>query len=99
MPSISAARLRLPPTVKLKVSRDEINKGDPVTVSWEVKKDKTVELNGQKVEKIGARTVTPEQTTTFEVKATLNDSEREKLRRTADWLLRERNRTVGEIAQ
>jgi hypothetical protein len=49
-----------PPTVKLKVSRDEINKGDPVTLSWESKKAKTVELNGQQVEKIGAQTVTPE---------------------------------------
>jgi peptidoglycan-associated lipoprotein len=57
------------PTVKLKVTRDEINKGDPVIVSWEAKKAKTVELNGQKVEKIGAQTVTPEQTTTFEVMA------------------------------
>jgi peptidoglycan-associated lipoprotein len=58
-----------PPTAKLKVSRDEINKGDPVTVSWESKKAKTVELNGQKVEKIGAQTVTPEQTTTYELVA------------------------------
>jgi peptidoglycan-associated lipoprotein len=57
------------PMVKLKVSRDEINKGDPVTVRWESKKAKTVELNGQKVEKIGAQTLTPEQTTTFEVVA------------------------------
>jgi peptidoglycan-associated lipoprotein len=57
------------PTVKLKVSREEINKGDPVTVSWESKKAKRVELNGQKVERIGAQTVTPEQTTTFEVMA------------------------------
>ncbi len=57
------------PTVSLKISRDEINKGDPVTVSWESKKAKTVELNGQKVEKIGAQTVTPEQTTTYEILA------------------------------
>lgn len=58
-----------PPVAKLKVSRGEINKGDPVTVSWESKKAKTVELNGQKVEKIGAQTVTPEQTTTYELVA------------------------------
>jgi peptidoglycan-associated lipoprotein len=57
------------PMVKLKVSRDEINKGDPVTVRWESKKAKAVELNGQKVEKIGAQTLTPEQTLTFEVVA------------------------------
>jgi peptidoglycan-associated lipoprotein len=58
-----------PPVVTLKVSREEINRGDPVTVSWESKKAKSVELNGQKVEKIGAQTVTPDQTTTFEVVA------------------------------
>jgi peptidoglycan-associated lipoprotein len=58
-----------PPTVKLKVSRDEVNRGDPVTVSWESKKAKTVELNGQKVEKIGAQTMTPDQTTTYELVA------------------------------
>jgi peptidoglycan-associated lipoprotein len=57
------------PMVKIKVSRDEINKGDPVTVRWESKKAKAVELNGQKVERIGAQTVAPEQTTTFEVVA------------------------------
>ena len=51
-----------PPTVKLKVSRDQVRAGDPVTVSWESKNAKTIELNGQKVEKIGAKTMTPDQT-------------------------------------
>jgi peptidoglycan-associated lipoprotein len=58
-----------PPTVKLKVSRDQVRPGDPVTVSWESKNAKTIELNGQKVEKIGAKTVTPDQTTKYEVVA------------------------------
>ncbi|MBX3278664.1 MAG: OmpA family protein [Acidobacteria bacterium] len=58
-----------PPTVKLKVSRDEVRAGDPVTVSWETKNAKTIELNGQSVEKIGAKTVTPDQTTNYEVVA------------------------------
>jgi peptidoglycan-associated lipoprotein len=58
-----------PPTVKLKVSRDEIKQGDPVTVSWESKNAKSIELNGQKVEKIGAKTVTPGDTTKYEVVA------------------------------
>jgi hypothetical protein len=44
------------PMVKLKVSRDEINKGDPVTVRWESKKAKTFELNGQKDEYYNVRT-------------------------------------------
>lgn len=57
------------PAVKIKVSRNEINSGDPITVSWEANKAKTVELNGQKVESIGAQSLTPEQTTTFEVVA------------------------------
>jgi peptidoglycan-associated lipoprotein len=56
-----------PPTAKLKVSRSEIKQGDPVTVSWETKDAKTIELNGEKVEKIGAKTYTPKETTTYEV--------------------------------
>lgn len=58
-----------PPTVKLKVSRDEIKQGDPVTVSWESKNAKSIELNGQKVDKIGAKTVSPDDTTKYEVVA------------------------------
>ncbi len=58
-----------PPAVKIKVSRDEVRQGDPVTVSWEAKNAKTIELNGQKVEKIGARTVTPADTTSYQVVA------------------------------
>lgn len=56
-----------PPAVKIKVSRDEVRQGDPVTVSWEAKNAKTIELNGQKVEKIGAKTMTPSDTTKYEV--------------------------------
>lgn len=56
-----------PPQVQLKVSRNEVRKGDPVTVSWETKNAKSIELNGQKVEKIGAKTFTPDQNTTYEV--------------------------------
>jgi peptidoglycan-associated lipoprotein len=55
--------------VKLKVSRNEIKQGDPVTVSWESKRAKAVELNGKAVEKIGAETVSPKQTTAFEIVA------------------------------
>ena len=59
-----------PPTAKIKVSRSEIKPGDPVTVSWETKNGKTVQLNGQKVDKIGAKTFTPTDTTNFEIVAT-----------------------------
>ncbi len=58
-----------PPTVKLKMSRNDIKQGDPVTVSWESKSAKSVVLNGKAVGKIGAETVTPKQTTTFEIVA------------------------------
>jgi len=58
-----------PPQVKLKVSRNEVKQGDPVTVSWESKRAKSIELNGKAVEKIGAETVTPKQTSTFEIVA------------------------------
>lgn len=58
-----------PPTAKLRVSRNEIKAGDPVTVSWETKNAKSIELNGEKVEKIGAKTVSPGGSTTFEVVA------------------------------
>jgi len=57
------------PSAKLKVSRNEVKQGDPVTVSWETKNAKTIELNGEKVQAIGAKTVTPSQTTNFEVVA------------------------------
>jgi peptidoglycan-associated lipoprotein len=56
-----------PPVAKIKVSRTEVKPGDPVTVSWETKNAKKIEVNGEKVEKIGAKTVTPKQTTTYEV--------------------------------
>jgi peptidoglycan-associated lipoprotein len=58
-----------PPTAKLKVSQTEIKQGDPITVSWETKDAKTVELNGEKVEKIGAKSLVPKDTTTYEVVA------------------------------
>lgn len=58
-----------PPAAKIKVSRNEIKSGDPVTVSWETKNASSIELNGEKVEKIGAKTVSPKDTTKFEVVA------------------------------
>ncbi|MEP7270418.1 MAG: OmpA family protein [Acidobacteriota bacterium] len=66
---VSLAAGCAPPAVKVKVSRDEVRQGDPVTVSWEVKNSKDIQLNGQKVEKIGAKTMTPADTTKFEVVA------------------------------
>jgi len=58
-----------PPTAKLAVSRNEVNSGEPVTVKWETKNAKEITLNGEKVEKIGAKSVIPTATTKYEVVA------------------------------
>lgn len=58
-----------PPTAKIKVTRNEIKAGEPVTVSWETKNAKSIELNGEKVEKIGAKTYTPGADANYEVVA------------------------------
>lgn len=58
-----------PPTAKLTVSRNDIKAGEPVTVKWETKNAKEVTLNGEKVDKIGGKSVIPKDTTKFEVVA------------------------------
>ncbi|MCG3159700.1 MAG: hypothetical protein JMDDDDMK_00715 [Acidobacteria bacterium] len=58
-----------PPTAKLTVSRNDIKSGEPVTVKWETKNAKEVTLNGEKVDKIGGKSVIPKDTTKFEVVA------------------------------
>lgn len=58
-----------PPTAKLKVSRTDVKVGEPVTVSWETRNAKTIELNGEKVEKVGGKSVIPKDTTKFEIVA------------------------------
>jgi len=58
-----------PPTAKLTVSRNDIKAGEPVTVKWETKDAKDVTLNGEKVDKIGGKSVIPKDTTKFEVVA------------------------------
>ncbi|HEY8460682.1 MAG TPA: OmpA family protein [Blastocatellia bacterium] len=47
------------PTAKLTVSRTDITAGEAVTVKWETKDAKEITLNGEKVEKIGGKSVTP----------------------------------------
>jgi peptidoglycan-associated lipoprotein len=58
-----------PPTAKIKVSRSEIKAGEPVNVTWETKNAKSIELNGQTVDKTGSKTFTPSQTTNYEIVA------------------------------
>jgi peptidoglycan-associated lipoprotein len=57
------------PTAKLTVSQNDIKAGEPVTVKWETKNAKTIELNGEKVEKIGGKSVIPKETTKYEIVA------------------------------
>jgi peptidoglycan-associated lipoprotein len=57
------------PTAKLTVSRNDITPGEAVTVKWETKNSKEITLNGQKVDKIGGKSVSPTDTTKFEIVA------------------------------
>lgn len=57
------------PTAKLTVSRNDITPGEAVTVKWETKNAKDIMLNGQKVDKIGGKSVSPSDTTKFEIVA------------------------------
>src|SRR5215831_12854936 len=58
-----------PPTAKLTVSRKDITPGEAVTVKWETKNAKEITLNGQKVDKIGGKSMTPTATTKYEIVA------------------------------
>ena len=55
------------PTAKLSVSKNDIKSGEAVTVKWETKNAKQITLNGEKVDKIGGKSVIPKDTTKFEV--------------------------------
>jgi peptidoglycan-associated lipoprotein len=57
------------PTAKLTVSRNDVKSGEPVTVKWETKNGKDITLNGEKVDKIGAKSVTPKDSTKYEIVA------------------------------
>jgi peptidoglycan-associated lipoprotein len=58
-----------PPVAKLTVSRNDLKSGEPVTVKWETKNAKEITLNGEKVDKIGAKSLTPKDSTKYEVVA------------------------------
>jgi peptidoglycan-associated lipoprotein len=55
------------PTAKLSVSKNDIKSGEAVTVKWETKNAKQITLNGEKVDKVGGKSVIPKDTTKFEV--------------------------------
>lgn len=53
------------PKVQLQVSRDKIQQGDDVSVSWTSKDAKSVTINGETVDKTGSKIYKPDNTTTF----------------------------------
>lgn len=63
------------PKVQLQVSRDRLQQGEDVRVSWTSKDAKEVALNGKAVDKTGAQVFTPDNTTTFTVVGTRGKKE------------------------
>lgn len=63
------------PKVQLQVSRDKLQQGEDVRVSWTSKDAKQVTLNGQTVDKTGAQVFTPDNTTTYTAVATRGKKE------------------------
>lgn len=63
------------PQVAVQVSKDKIEQGQDVKVSWTSKDAKTVTLNGEKVDKVGSKVVTPQSTTTYMAVATRGKKE------------------------
>jgi len=63
------------PKVQLQVSRDRLQQGEDVKVSWTSKDAKEVKLNGQKVDNTGAQVFTPDNTTTYTAVATRGKKE------------------------
>ena len=53
------------PKVQVQVSRDRLQQGEDVRVSWQSKDAKQVTLNGQAVDKVGSKVFTPDNTTTY----------------------------------
>lgn len=63
------------PKVQLQVSRDRLQQGEDVRVSWTSKDAKEVALNGKPVDKTGTQVFTPDNTTTFTVVGTRGKKE------------------------
>jgi peptidoglycan-associated lipoprotein len=63
------------PKVQLQVSRDRIQQGEDVNVTWTSKDAKSVTINGQTVDKTGSRKFNPDSTTTYMAVATRGKKE------------------------
>jgi outer membrane protein OmpA-like peptidoglycan-associated protein len=53
------------PKVQLQVSRDKIQQGEDVRVTWTAKNSKNVTINGETVDRAGSKMYTPNNTTTY----------------------------------
>lgn len=53
------------PKVQVQVSRDRVQQGEEVSVSWTSKDAKSVTINGDNVDKAGSKVYTPDKTTTY----------------------------------
>jgi len=63
------------PKVQLQVSRDRIQQGEDVRVSWTSKDAKNVTINGENVDKTGSKAYTPTDTTTYTAVARRGDKQ------------------------
>ena len=63
------------PKVQLQVSRDRIQQGEDVRLTWTSKDAKQVSINGEKVDKDGSKIYTPADTTTYTVIAARGEKE------------------------
>ena len=53
------------PKVQVQVSKDRVQQGEEVRVTWQSKDAKTVAINGEQMDKAGSRVYTPDNTTTY----------------------------------
>jgi peptidoglycan-associated lipoprotein len=72
--SIAAAACAKP-KVKLDVSRDRVQQGEDVRLTWTSKDAKNVSINGEKVDSSGSKIYTPNDTTTYTAIATRGKKE------------------------
>lgn len=63
------------PKVQLQVSRDQVQQGEDVRVTWTSKDAKNVAINGEKVDSSGSKVYTPNDTTTYTAVATRGKKE------------------------
>ncbi|MBI3654258.1 MAG: OmpA family protein [Acidobacteria bacterium] len=63
------------PKVQLQVSRDHVQQGEDVRLTWTSKDAKNVTINGDKVDQSGSKVYTPNDTTTYTAVATRGKKE------------------------